>query len=384
MAESPKEINPQTTSPLFSRIPPEVRNYIFKLVLTAYEDPQLRYSRFAPYYRPGYTCAHRIDTALLLTCRLIYAETTRLPASINERTFWFYRSPPRTPENDFLPNNGPATWLRRQELSKVHIFVQQYWLEHERHGFFAFADHLWEHANPTHLTITLRHTDWWWWEVEAPLALDPKQSGRPSPEKHSQPSDPFEPGSWGSTFQKVKGLQVLQVLQIELETVEGKKGELDAIVNRAKGWKIPLGDEKILILDESRTRRTGWIGGKFGKSITEIELHDQLILPDEELGVLDQGVDGFDSDEDILDEDHIEGSHSPENLALTPDHPTNVDSNDHSTSSGSHSCNAPPSAKERLEAAGVKFNDADSVKGLPENKTSTYYVVTLTWRAHRL
>lgn len=381
MAESPKEIIPQSTSPLFSRIPPEVRNYIFRLALTAYEDPQLRYSRFAPYYRPGYTCAHRIDTALLLTCRLIYAETARLPASINERTFWFYRSPPRTPEHNFLSSLGQATWPRRQELRKVHLFVQQYWLEHERHGFAAFADHLWEYADPTHLIITLRHTDWWWWEVEAPLALDPKQYGRPSAEVHSRPSDPFELGSWGSQFKKIKGLQVLQM---ELETVEAKKGELDAIINRAKGWKFPLGDEKILILDESRIRRTGWIGGKLGKSIAEVKLHGRLILPDEELGTLDEPMDEFDSDEDILDEECTEGSPSPENLALTPDHPADTDSSDQPTSFGSHSHEVPPSAKERLEAAGVKFNNADSVKGLPEHKTSTYYVVTLTWRAYRL
>ena len=44
----------------------------------------------------------------------------------------------------------------------------------------------------------------------------------------------------------------------------------------------------------------------------------------------------------------------------------------------------PSTARERLEAAGVVFNDTDSVEGLPQHKTLTYYIVTLSWLAHPL
>lgn len=44
---------------------------------------------------------------------------------------------------------------------------------------------------------------------------------------------------------------------------------------------------------------------------------------------------------------------------------------------------ASSTARQRLEAAGVVFDDEGSVKGLPARATDTYYVVTLTWQARR-
>lgn len=103
-----KDINPQCDSPLFNCIPPEVRNHIFKLALIAYEDPTRRYRWNAYYYRPGYTCAHEIDTNLLLTCRLVHAETASLPASINEHVSWYKRGPPE------LKKNTSSLWMTAQ------------------------------------------------------------------------------------------------------------------------------------------------------------------------------------------------------------------------------------------------------------------------------
>lgn len=260
-----KEINPQSDSPLFNRIPPEVRNSIFKYALTAYEDPTRRYERNAYYYRPGYTCAHKIDTNLLLTCRRVYAETARLPASINEQVSWYYRGPPNMHGKTIPLDDRPGSLLRRRELRRIHVFAQQFWLEESsvRVSGFARLTGLWNIARPTHLLITIRHTDWWMWEVDAPLALDPKRAGRPSPENRSRPSDRFDQKSWGAQFQNIRGLECLQ---LELETVESKATELDAIVSRAKGWRFPLRDGRVLVLDERKSKRTGWIGGCLGGS----------------------------------------------------------------------------------------------------------------------
>lgn len=258
---STKEINLQADSPLFNYIPPEIRNNIFKFALTAYEDPTRKYRRNAYYYRPGYTCAHKIDTNLLLTCRLVYAETAHLPASINEHVSWHYRAPPGIEKRAFQIDDTPASLLRRRELRKIHIFAQQYWLEAGDRGFGGFT-RLWTVMCPINLKITIRHTDWWCWEIDAPLALDPKRAGRPSAQKHSRPCDPFEPGSWGSAFRRIRGLRCLQ---LELETVESKKTELDAIVGRANEWQFPLGDDHILIPDQSKIKRTGWIGEYIGE-----------------------------------------------------------------------------------------------------------------------
>ncbi len=57
----------------------------------------------------------------------------------------------------------------------------------------------------------------------------------------------------------------LKTFELELETVEGKRKELDEIVLRAVDWRFPLGDENVLVLNPARTRRTGWHGVKLRK-----------------------------------------------------------------------------------------------------------------------
>ena len=90
--------NKQSECPLF-RIPVEVRNHIFKLAVTTYEDPnlQLRPEQSTsdspslqaqeggwPKYRIGHQFKRRTCTELLQTCKRIYNETKFLPVSINE------------------------------------------------------------------------------------------------------------------------------------------------------------------------------------------------------------------------------------------------------------------------------------------------------------
>ena len=253
------EPDAQVASPLFSRLPPEIRDEIYVFALHSYDDRSRRYKPTAPYYRPGYRCAQKIDTDLLLTCRRVYQEARILPARINELAAWYHRGPPEFVDNLTL-DEGLASSIRWRELRTVHIFAQQFWLEDYRHGFGLFTN-LWESACPTSLIITIRHTDWYWWEYQAPLALDPKRAGQPSAESYSRPSDGFEWGSWGSQFRKIRGLKTLK---LELETVENKMRELDAIVKRAKHWEFPMEDERVLILNESKTKRTGWNGENVG------------------------------------------------------------------------------------------------------------------------
>lgn len=254
---------PQHASPLYNKIPPEIRNTIFRLALTAYGDPTRKYRPAAHYYRPGFTCAHKIDTNLLLTCRRVYAETARLPASINEHTSWYFRPPPGIGKNEVPLGKSPGARVRQRDLRTIHVFAQQFWLEGAHGGFTGFV-RLWNIARPTHLKITIRHSDWWWWEVGEPIALDAKREGRPSAQHYSRPSDLFEPESWGARFRDIEGLDVLQ---LELETLEYKKTELDAIVDRVQGWQFPLGDSRVLLPNASKTKRTGWVGVPIGETL---------------------------------------------------------------------------------------------------------------------
>ncbi|CAO1604316.1 hypothetical protein XANCAGTX0491_007875 [Xanthoria calcicola] len=352
-------VNPQSDSPLFNRIPPEVRNEIFKLALTAYEDPKGRKYRVAAYHcRPGFTRASKIDTELLLTCRRVYWETCKLPASINEHTSWYWREPPGIKKNHLPIDNKPSSIIRRQGLRTVHIFAQQIWLEGDR---FASFTGLWQYACPTTLIITLRHSDWWWWESEEPLTFDPKQEGKASIGKHSRPPDPFAPGSWGNQFRKIKGLRKLQ---LELETVDNKKPELDAIVGRAGGWEFTLGDERVLRLNKSKTRRTGWIG----------PWQD----PD------DRGGPEYEPEETISSEEsHPRGNHDAVD-ATSVIEPMNSGSSLDVQREFERARSRARQFKLReavgkLQAAGVAFDSMEPLGGLRAEKTSVYYVVHLTW-----
>ncbi|KAI4086628.1 MAG: hypothetical protein LQ344_007404 [Seirophora lacunosa] len=366
---SPKVINPQLASPLFNRLPPEVRNMIFRFALTAYEDPARKYERQAYYYRPGYTCPRKIDIDLLLTCRLVHAETASLPASINEHLSWYWRGPPEAKRNGLPSDSSPGSSLRRRELRSIHIFAQQYWLEQSFAGFTQF----WNISCPTHLKITIRHTDWWWWEDQAPLALDPKREDRPLAHIHSSPSDPFEPQSWGAQFRKIRGLQNLQ---LELETVKSKRSELDAIIARAPGWRFALGDDKTLVLDESKTQRRGWVG--HSPSWYDTDGSDT-----------DSNIDIEEEDQEDEEEEEI---HVPESIgdptlsaAILSGEQQLSQTDGEAVKSGTTAPSRPLSTdRQQLEATGVIFDDDDdaSVKGLPKSKIATYYVVTMTWQAH--
>lgn len=70
--------NPQLQSPLFNKIPAEIRAFIFELTLSE-ADGRTAISPSDYWYRPDYTHYRYIDTRLLLTCRRIWLETYTIP-----------------------------------------------------------------------------------------------------------------------------------------------------------------------------------------------------------------------------------------------------------------------------------------------------------------
>lgn len=74
-------INAQEACPLFSKLPPEIRNMVFDLALTPFNDLKRPLPPGSYYHRPGNTHAQIIDTTLLCTCRRIYLETYSVPSS---------------------------------------------------------------------------------------------------------------------------------------------------------------------------------------------------------------------------------------------------------------------------------------------------------------
>lgn len=251
--------NPQKESPLFGWIPGEIRDHIFDLALTACPGKQDPFEKNSYYYRPGFRYSdQKLDTALLCTCRRVYQEACLIPYKNYARVEWHN------------PDRGPSAAEARKfarggltVVTSLHLFTQQFWLEDS--SWRTRARNIARGQNLCHLKITIRHSDWWWWEDSAPLLLDAKKNGtkgKASAMRHSAATDGFHVKSWGHQFSVFTGLKTFE---LELETVEGKRTELDEIVVRAGDWHLPLGDGNVLVLNPARTKRTGWHGMKLPK-----------------------------------------------------------------------------------------------------------------------
>ena len=373
--------NPQKESPLFARIPGEIRDHIFDLALTAYSGKQEPFAKDSYYYRPGFRYAdQKLDTALLRTCRRIYQEMCLVPYQNYERVEWHDRGPSVFQARKFARDYGFAQdgGLARDRVSapwltSLHMFTQQFWLEDS--SWPTQARRIARRNSLRHLKITIRHsgsllsqpivpllqpiesremlsrdsraprksieltwrntTDWWWWESSTPLALDAKQNGKPSSTRHSTAADGFHVKSWGHQFSVLKGLKTFR---LELETVEGKRRELDEIIIRAADWRFPLGDGNIMVLNPAKTKRTGWHGMNLRKCL------------------------------DPLNQARAKTDARP----LTK-----------STASGLRVPSDPKEAKERLMKDGVDFTIWDGEPEILGDDCLTYYVVALTYEAQR-
>jgi len=246
--------DPQSACPLFTRIPSEVRNHIFELALTEYDDETEPYERRSFYYRPGYHFRQRIDTDLLRTCRRVYLEANLIPVAINEHVFWCYREPPGTRHaSDPSQYFGMMTPQQQDAVECVHFFAQQFRLEGQWDDVCCIPE-----MRPRKIKITLRHAAWWCWEFKEKLGIDPKLPGRVKwDEMGREPVMEEIQRGWGYHFRHLRGLRELEM---ELETIESNKDQLDAIAQRALAWKFDLCDGSVLSTEGTDVIRHSWNG----------------------------------------------------------------------------------------------------------------------------
>jgi hypothetical protein len=216
---------------------PELRNIVFTLALTEYDDPTRPYSKHECFYRPGFEFAGRIDTNLLLTCRLVYLETHLAPIALNEHVFWMH--PSRGPPGRSITNSDHGLYFRRmtpqqrEAVSQVRFFTQMFWLEGRKFQEWPAG------LAVRKLAITFRHSDWWFWENGEALRIKAPREG------------------WGAW---VGSIPQLEELELELETIEPKKEQLEERVRVAQGWKFPLADGASLAHDGEAPAKSMWAG----------------------------------------------------------------------------------------------------------------------------
>ncbi|KAJ4182598.1 hypothetical protein NW755_010365 [Fusarium falciforme] len=277
-APTPKDIlsvpdNPQSGSPLFRLLPAEVRNQIFALALTDYEDPSPdnHYDGNTCFTRPSYFAPRRTDTTLLRTCRAVYRECRFLPFMLTEQLHWLSfdeRAPPEYDVNTAVDKlHATAMEIAQQmgqeqvQIEGIRAFPQMFKLEQGELESLLRTPYM----DPKRLTITIRHADWWNWEDDAPLRFE---------------------GSWISDVSDELSPSLNEIC-IEMETLERKKRQVDRIAKMMiERWFFKKPDGTVLVADtegstrqESRWRGTSrWHNKRWIRDETEEGVIDYYIV----------------------------------------------------------------------------------------------------------
>lgn len=260
-----KAVFPQPFSPLFNgRIAPEIRTQIFEYVLT--ENESREYLKDNHYSRPGYRSQKWISTSLLLTCRRVYLEAYHLPLINKEHVFWHHREPYGVGYEDeeyYFSRFHPDQLAL---VRKVHLFTQQSWLESSLQRVCKL-DVL---QGIEKIKITFRRGDWWFWENNAKLGINPQRGSAAvkTMEADWRAEDagetiPWVDNAWGCSF---KHIRALKELEMEFETSIYEEAELLRIVEHAKKWRFPMGNDlksgvkRVLSAEGQSIGRSTWRG----------------------------------------------------------------------------------------------------------------------------
>ncbi|CAD0085124.1 unnamed protein product [Aureobasidium vineae] len=229
----------QSQSALFSVLPGEIRMTIWNYALADYQDETQLYDDATCYKRPDYFAPRKTDTVLLRTCKRIYQEAWFLPWTNAEQTFYLTstdRRPPRTT----TPREMQQILLAISKtqtmpiIQHVRVFPQLYALEN--------GQRLQDILNlrffyPKVITITIRHTDWWFWESDNNLHFD---------------------ATWVDFCRFPNSLTELRVA---FESLERKKDQIDDVVNQAmEGWVFRRKDDTELSARDCEPGIMRWSG----------------------------------------------------------------------------------------------------------------------------
>lgn len=245
-----KKRNPQNKCGLF-KVPPEIRESIFRLALADYEDPAAhhQYERDSCWTRPSYTSPRRSDIALLQTCQAVFHETWFLPFMLKEQTHWI-TSPDRAPPHYNFESAARRLARTVRDIKRLHgqqqsveigsfrVFTQMYRIEgREVASFLETVPDL----AFRRLYITIRHADFWFWERDERLHFD---------------------GRWIPDVCSALPSSVDEVI-IEMETVKRKQKQLDDLAKQmTEMWHLRKGDGTPLFADATPNsyKVTRWQG----------------------------------------------------------------------------------------------------------------------------
>jgi hypothetical protein len=189
---------------------------IWAFATAAVEDANQPFDKNAYYYRPGHTAKLKTNYNILLTCRQAWLEAHALPMLQAEHSFWYHRAAPDARSKEWMANLTP---LNRKHFGTLHLYAQMYAIE----GLTCELDKLRNFFLPPHspsrftgefqpskFHVTIRHTDWWYWENDTPLRFEYR---------------------WFQAMLDSPDLRRTETVKLELETLDYKVSQLNPIVD---------------------------------------------------------------------------------------------------------------------------------------------------------
>lgn len=246
-------VHSQSRSPLFERIPPELRRMIFDLALTEEYSasqawpqwsPKEDVGKFAWWVRPDYLGRKVVCTGILRTCKRIYFESRGFLGSNKTHIFWHgnNRGPPNLIFDDVHSYFQRFTPAQLSTVKEIRLNLQVASLAKDLHAICSLD--VLQGIEKVHLTV--RRADWLRWESNARLHLDlPEQEPHQQHlhTSHDELTPPWSETAWGSAFKK---LPVMKELLLELEVTHERASELSALAHQARSWEFPIKDGRYL------------------------------------------------------------------------------------------------------------------------------------------
>ncbi|PSK41871.1 hypothetical protein B9Z65_9257 [Elsinoe australis] len=204
--------NPQTQSSLFCHLPAEIRSSIFSHVLAPCESLTTRYPRNCLWNRPGHFAPLRTYTEILQTCKRIHSEAWYLLYKHTSLTLYLasFDRRPANSINPFVLEEQLSKLKEPLEAEDVQVFVQLFMLED--------GDTLQDvldlpNLEPRRVCVTVRHTDFWFWESDHPLRVR---------------------GRW---VERCRFPESVREVEVRFETLERKREQVEILGKQAReGW----------------------------------------------------------------------------------------------------------------------------------------------------
>ncbi|KAL7814929.1 hypothetical protein V8C44DRAFT_324860 [Trichoderma aethiopicum] len=246
-----QQVDAQKGSPLFSRLPPEIRSRIFAFAVAEYEDVNNPYP-IDDMWKPTRSAPRRICLQLLLACRAVYLEACFLPFQTIEHSVRITGGHVFSILTAF---EFPLVWARTvQKLNKLLARLKQLGRAKVDIGslrVYATVEAVevglllkvlqTPELHPRRLILNIGHDEWPDWEWGVPLC--------------------FEAG-WVKRISNVISSST-QVFDIELEAVEQQKNQINVIGKHiAKHWFFRRSDGNVLYADASGKclQVSHWVG----------------------------------------------------------------------------------------------------------------------------